>query len=97
MKMHITTECDGESWKDPLLNYLHNYIEVLSDLDNRDIAHDLPTLFRLITHLMEEFMNSNRGYRRPVGLSVSHRMPVCCPPSIRIEYLNQSLTIKTRP
>lgn len=81
-------------WKDPLLTYIAEHLKVITHKENRDIVKSMETMFTYINHLIDEFMTANVRYRKPSGFSICFCRPSCCDHKIKIEYQNQSITIK---
>ena len=82
-------------FKDELLRYLYAYsihVEVEPDIYG---IQDMDTLFTFLQSRMEEFMKANPSYRKPAGLELCYCRPSCCPPTIRVAYLDQKFTIKS--
>lgn len=84
-------------FKEPMMAQLYQYvIQIQSEPDLYGIQ-DMDTLFSFLQSRMEEFMKANPSYRKPAGLELCYCRPSCCPPTIRINYLHQKVTIKSKP
>ena len=96
MQMNLTIKQTREGqWDDQMMNYIFRHLEVLQLPENVEIIQDMDTLFSYINHLVEEFTLSNPAYRKPTSFSICYCRPTCCPPSIHINYINESITIKS--
>lgn len=84
-------------WKDPMMAQLFDYVQHIEQVPDIYGIQDMDTLFTFLQSRMEEFMKSNPGYRKPAGLELCYCRPSCCPPTIRVAYLDQKFTIKLKP
>lgn len=81
-------------FKDPLLRYVYGFAMLVElEPDYLGIT-ELDTLFTFLQQCMGEFMKANPEYRKPAGLELCYCRPSCCPPTIRVGYLDQKFTIK---
>ncbi len=81
---------------DPLMAQLFAYAKHVEEVPEIYGIQDMDTLFTFLQSRMEEFMKVNGGYRKPSGLEVCYCRPSCCPPTIRVAYLEQRFTIKLK-
>ncbi|WP_157243354.1 hypothetical protein [Algoriphagus resistens] len=96
MQLEIIQYKTESDWKDPLMKYLADYIELISQSYVGDVFPTLDSAFGFIQSRMVEFMEVNPTYRKPIGLSLIYNRPSCCPHKIRLSYLNQFITIKQK-
>ena len=97
MELTLSTEGLQQPWKDPLLKFLYEYALHI-DLEPEVYGiQDMDTLFTFLQSRIEEFMKANPAYRKPAGLELCYCRPSCCPPTIRVAFLDQKITIKTKP
>lgn len=82
-----------EPLQEPMLTYITDHLLILDEPENRDIINDMESLFSYITHLMQEFQAANKNYRKPTSMSICYCNPICCPPSIKINYQTLQINI----
>lgn len=84
-------------WKDPMMHQLFALVRQIETGPDKYEIKDMDTLFTFLQRRMEEYIKAYPEYRKPAGLELRYSRPSCCPPTIRMSYINQSFTIKQKP
>lgn len=96
MELTINQTHPASQLFDPCMAYLYAYAKHVAEVPEIYGIQDMDTLFTFLQSRMQEFMKANPRYRKPASLEMCYCRPSCCPPTIRVAYLEQRFTIKLK-